>query len=145
MSECAVRWTCPKGHERQLDCDLREVRELVALLALTAQCAECQAGYLLPPETQHRVLRHFEEQVLRAWLGGARVSIDGRLWTFTLDSLRLIARFPPDVAEIEVMAAADESMPRVRIVVRVSLDVLQSKKRLTGKLRSELERRLGRS
>jgi len=140
-----MRWTCPKGHEGPLDGNVEAVRAQVSMLALTHHCPSCDTSYLLPHETQHRVLRHLEEDAARQLLSDCMVSARGRWWAIEFSRLRLIARFPPDAAEIEVMASADETAPRVRMTVRVPLDVLRSVELLKHRLRLELERHLARN
>jgi hypothetical protein len=137
-----MRWTCPKGHERPLDTNVDAVRAQVSMMALTHHCTLCDTSYLLPHETQHRVLRHVEEHAVRELLQDLLISVRGRWWVIEFSRLRLIARFPPDAAEIEVMASADENVPRVRLSVRVSLDVLRANELLKQKLRADLERHL---
>ena len=114
------------------------------MLALTHHCPQCETSYLLPYETQHRVLRHIEEHAARELLGDCLLSLQGRWWVIEFSRLRLIARFPPDAAEIEVMASADENAPRIRLTARMSLDVLRSSELLKQRLRTELERHLAR-
>ena len=139
-----MRWTCPKGHERPLEANVEAVRAQVSMLALTHHCQVCDTSYLLPHETQHRVLRHIEEHAVRDLLRDCTVSVRGRWWGVEFSRLRLIARFPPDAGEIEVVASADEAAPRVRLAVRVPLDVLRSLELLKQRLRVELERHLAR-
>ena len=134
-----MRWTCPKGHDGQLATDLAALRELIAMLALTHQCPQCETSYLLPKEAQHCVLRHFEERAVRALLKDTLLSVAGTWWAFEFVRLRLIARFPPDATELEVIATADENSPRIRIALRISLDVLRSAELLKRELRSELD------
>lgn len=139
-----MRWTCPRGHDGPLADSLTAVRELVASMALTHFCPNCQTSYLLKPEVQHRVLQCLEERGLAAWLNGDTITAGCRQWRFRLTRLRLIARFPPDLAEVEALADAGDDAPRVRVVVRLDVGALRSPELLRRKLKHHLEQRFER-
>ena len=136
-----MRWTCPRGHEQPFVYSTDMVRDMVGAMALSHQCADCATHYLLPREAQHRVLQCVEQHALEAWLNGDELPAGGFRWRLKLTRLRLIARFPPDAAEVEAMADAGDTVPRVRVIVRVDLATLRSAELLKRKLRSQLEQR----
>ena len=140
-----MEWTCPKGHARTLVTDLAQARQLVAVLALTSFCQDCETSYLLTPETQHRVLQKLEERQLRETLPQLVIRRGRAQWMIKFVRLRLVARFPPDAAELEVIADAGDDAPRIRLIARVSLDVLRASALLERKLLTLLERQLSAS
>jgi len=135
-------WTCPKGHERPLADELNAVRDMVALLGFSHYCPDCQTPYVLPPEAQHRLLQILEHRHFAEWIDGEVLGVRGRQWTITPLRLRLIARLPPDVAEIEAMADAGDDAPRVRLTARVSVTTLRTPELVRRRLKEQLERQL---